>query len=85
MPEGWTSDWEKLFSKCLTDQAYRTQLLSALQDNQDTTVIELLDSIQAAGPENLRTLRVSALKAAREPMEAVSSQFGAAPSAAVAP
>ncbi len=85
MPVGWTSDWEKLFAKCLTDEDYRTQLLSALADNQDAAVIDLLNTIGAAGPDHLRAARVSALKDARGPMEALSAQFGAGPSAAVAP
>ena len=57
MTEGWTSDWEKLFAKCLIDADYRTQLLSALANDEDTTVINLLNSIGAAGPETLRSVR----------------------------
>ena len=85
MAEGWTSDWEKLFSKCLADQEFRTQLLAALSANNDDVVMTMLNSIGAAGEESFRAVRLSALKAARGPMESVASQFGAAPSAAVAP
>jgi hypothetical protein len=87
MPTGWTSDWEKLFAKCLTDKDYRAQLLSALAADQDTEVIALLNDIGAAGPDDptLRAGRVGALKGARDPMEALSSQFGAGPTASVAP
>jgi len=31
MAEGWTSDWEKLFAKCVADPDYRARLATALE------------------------------------------------------
>jgi len=77
MAEGWSSDWEILFAKCVADQHYRTQLLNALDQGIDNTVLGLLDTIGIGGAATeQRSARLNALKAARGPMGAAARAFG---------
>ena len=85
MPERWTSDWEKLFAKCVADQDYRMQLLNALDHGIDNTAMGLLDNIGVGGSAEQRSARLSALKAARGPMGAAASAFGGDIEALAAP
>jgi hypothetical protein len=77
MTEGWSSDWEKLFAKCVADADYRRQLLAALDQGIDDTAYRLLDSIGVAGSTEQRSTRLSALRALKGPLAAASDAFGA--------
>jgi hypothetical protein len=79
------SDWEKLFAKCATDLDYRTRLTEAL-DESDDSVGRLLAEIGAHGTSSDDLYqRVSALRAARDPMLKVTHAFGSDRRMAVAP
>jgi hypothetical protein len=86
MTEGWTSDWEKLFAKCVSDESFRRELLAALEQGIDHTAQGLLDSIGVGGsaPEQ-RSARVNALKAVRGPLGAAANAFGGELPALAAP
>jgi hypothetical protein len=77
------TDWEKLIAKCAADLEYRTNLASALAENDDEAIGDLLDQIEVGSEGAARAARISALKAARQPMEAVTEAFDAV--VAVAP
>jgi hypothetical protein len=77
MTDGWSSDWEKLFAKCVADADYRRRLLAALEQGIDDTAYGLLDSIGVAGSTEQRSRRLSALKALKAPLAAASDAFGA--------
>ena len=83
--DGWSSDWEKLFAKCVADADYRRQLLAALDQGIDDTAYGLLDSIGVAGSAQQRSARVSALRALKGPLAAASNAFGAELPALAAP
>ena len=87
MAEGWTSDWEKLFAKCATDDDFRARLATALATDDDTGAKALLDNIGVGGATDLvRSARLNALKDLRVPILDVSSQFnGGQPPMALAP
>jgi hypothetical protein len=87
MAEGWTSDWEKLFAKCVADADYRARLATALENNDDTGARALLDNIGVGGTtDTVRSLRLTALKDLRVPIMDVSSEFhGGQPPMALAP
>jgi hypothetical protein len=85
MAEGWSSDWEKLFAKCVADQNYRTQLLNALDQGIDNTAMGLLDNIGVGGSAEQRSARLSALKAVRGPIGAAANAFGSDLQALAAP
>lgn len=76
MTDGWTSDWEKLFAKCVADVEYRRQLLAALDEGIDERAYGLLESIGVAGSPEQRSTRLKALRAVRGPMAAAADAFG---------
>ena len=86
MNDGWTSDWEKLFAKCVTDAHFRQQLLAALDQGIDDTAFGLLESIGVAGSgAQQRSARLATLKELKGPLAAASSAFGAELPALAAP
>jgi hypothetical protein len=85
MTQGWSSDWEKLFAKCVADEGFRRDLLAALDQGIDNTAIGLLDSIGIGGSADQRSARVNALKAVREPLGAAAHAFGSDLQALAAP
>ena len=85
MTQGWSSDWEKLFAKCVADESFRRELLAALEQGIDNTALGLLDSIGIGGSAEQRTSRVNALKAARGPLSAAANAFGSELPALAAP
>lgn len=76
MTHGWSSDWEKLFAKCVADESFRRELLAALDQGIDNTAMSLLDSIGIGGSADQRSARVNALKAVRGPLGAAADAFG---------
>jgi len=77
-----TTDWQVLFSKCATDQNYRTRLTDALAEEDDDPVAALLEEIGLAGDEALK--RVHALRSVRGPLLDLAEAFGG-PTAFAAP
>ena len=85
MTQGWSSDWEKLFAKCVADENFRRELLAALDQGIDNSALALLDSIGIGGSADQRTSRVNALKAVRGPLGAAANAFGGDLQALAAP
>ena len=85
MTQGWSSDWEKLFAKCVADENFRRELLTSLDQGIDNTTLGLLDSIGIGGSADQRTSRVNALKAVRGPLGAAANAFGGELPALAAP
>jgi hypothetical protein len=85
MTQGWSSDWEKLFAKCVADENFRRALLDALEHGVDNTAMGLLDSIEIGGSADQRTSRLNALKAVRGPLGAAANAFGGELPALAAP
>lgn len=76
MTEEWTSDWEKLFAKLSVDPDYRNELGAALGSRDDSQIEKLLRGIQVQGRDQAQlNARISALKAAFEPMVDVATVF----------
>lgn len=68
-----TSDWQTLFDKCAHDADYRARLATALAQQSDGPIVELLSEISVA--RGNVAARVSALRAARDPMLALADEF----------
>ena len=86
MPEGWTSDWEKLFAKCVADEDYRVRLATALATNDDAGARALLDNIGVGGTtDTIRGVRLSSLKQLHQPMVDLSTEFNGGNPLALAP
>ena len=85
MTQGWSSDWEMLFAKCVADENFRKELLDALEHGIDSTALGLLDSIGIGGSADQRTSRLSALKAVRGPLASAANAFGGELPALAAP
>ncbi len=86
MPTGWTSDWEKLFAKCVADEDYRVRLATALATNDDAGAKALLDNIGVGGTTDpMRAARLAALKDLRVPIVDLSTEFNGGNPLALAP
>ena len=77
MPDTWTSDWEKLFAKCVADPDFRRRLGEALAERSGSSVEKLLGNIGVLqGKTREETdARVTALLNAYKPLYEVAEAF----------